>query len=67
MRDLLAKAQLGATKLSTEASAASPNTVEVRYLTSEIYGALALAHEHQVAIGKKLGISSGQLTNERAR
>lgn len=67
MRDLFAKAQGGATKLSTEAGATTPSTVEVRYLTSEIYGALALAHEHQIAIGKKLGINTEVRTEDRAR
>jgi hypothetical protein len=67
IRDLLGQAQLSATKLSTEAGAASPNRMEVRHLTAGLYGALALAHEHQIALGKKLGLSSEQATTDRAR
>ncbi len=67
IRDLFLQAQLTATKLNNEAGAVAPNRVEVRHLTSELYGALALAHENQIAIGKKLGLSSGQATNDRAR
>jgi hypothetical protein len=67
IRDLFGQAQLTATKLSTEAGAASPNRTEVRHLTSELYGALALAHEHQIAVGKRLGLSSEQASTHRAR
>ncbi len=67
IRDLFLQAQLSATKLSNEAGAVAPNRTEVRHLTSELYGALALAHEHQIAIGKRLGLNSEQATTDRAR
>lgn len=67
IRDLFGQAQLTATKLSNEAGAASPNRTEVRHLTAQLYGALALAHEHQIAVGKRLGLSSEQASTDRAR
>lgn len=67
IRDLFGQAQLSATKLSNEAGAASPTPTELRYLTSTLYGALALAHEHQIGIGKRLGLGSAEPTPNPVR
>lgn len=67
IRDAFARGTTAAARLKTEASATSPNRIEVRHLTSEIYTALALAHEQQVVIGTKLGITPDQSPKTRAR
>lgn len=67
IRDAFASATGAATRLTTEASATSPNRVEVRLLASEIYTALALAHERQAVIGQKLGITPNERPKTRAR
>ena len=67
MRDLFAKMQVNATKLSTTAGSAAPDRVDVRLITSDLYRALMLAHDHQMVIGKNLGWNSGQPTTDRAR
>ena len=67
IREAFASATGAATRLTAEASAASPNRVEVRWLTSEIYSALALAHARQAVIGQKLGITPDERPKTRAR
>jgi len=67
IRDAFGRATSAATRLRTEAAATAPNRVEVRYLTSEMYTALALAHQQQEVIGQKLGITPDERPKARAR
>jgi hypothetical protein len=55
-RDLIAKAGRLADRLRSEAGREPPSPTEIRALTGELYGVMALGANTQRAIGAKLGI-----------
>jgi hypothetical protein len=67
IQDAFGKANGAVERLRRESGNSIPDRSEVRLLTSQVYSALALAHEAQRAAGKQLGLIQEEKGKARAR
>ncbi len=67
IQDAVGKANGAVERLRRESGNSIPDRSEVRLLTSQVYSALALAHETQRAAGKRLGLTQEEPGKGRAR